>query len=177
MNQCIGWTRAQQWARVRLVVNNVRLLILPDVRIPNLASKVLALNTRRLSADWQAVNGHPVVLAETFVDPARFAGTSYRAAGWQYLGDTQGVARHHQRYVRHGHPKGLWVKSLDPESPAVLRVPFLSAAWMQGMPTMADFNALNGSGPGGLRERLTPVTDPGHMTRISYEIWIAERNN
>ena len=72
------------------------------MHVPNLASKVLALTTQRLSADWQAVYGHPVVLAETFVDPTRLAGTSYRATGWQYLGDTRGFARHHRRYVQHG---------------------------------------------------------------------------
>ncbi|MCY0899640.1 MAG: DUF4338 domain-containing protein [Firmicutes bacterium] len=75
-----------------------------------MASKILALNTRRLRGDWNAVYGHPVVLAETFVDPARFAGTSDRAAGWHYLGDTRGFARHHKRYVPHGHPQQLWVR-------------------------------------------------------------------
>ncbi len=89
-DQWIGYTRAQQWARLRFIAHNARFLILPSVRVPNLASKVLALTTQRLSADWQAVYGHPVVLAETFVDPTRLAGTSYRAAGWQYLGDTPG---------------------------------------------------------------------------------------
>ncbi len=62
------------------------------------------------------------------------------------------------------------MKSLDPESPAVLRVPFLSAAWMQGAPTRGDFNALNGSGPGGLRERLTLVTDPRHRRGIPHAV-------
>ncbi len=169
-DQWIGWTRAQQWARLRFVVNNARFLILPAVRVPNLASKVLALNTQRLSADWRAVYGHPVVLAETFVDPARFAGTSYRAAGWEYLGDTQGFARHHQRYVRHGHPKGLWIRPLDPDSPAVLHAPFLSAALTPGALTMLDFNALNWSGPGGLRDQLTRLTDPRHRRGIRHAV-------
>ncbi|MHB1610105.1 MAG: Druantia anti-phage system protein DruA [Sulfobacillus sp.] len=133
-DQWIGWTGAQQWAR--------------------------------LSADWQLVYGHPVVLAETFVDPTRFAGTSCRAAGWQYLGDTQGFARQHHRYVRHGHPKGLWVRPLDPDSPAVLHAPFLSAALTQEALTMLDFNALNWSGPGSLRERLTILTDPRHRPNL-----------
>jgi len=39
--------------------------------------KVLALNTKRLAADWQAAFEHPVLLAETFVDHSRFAGTCY----------------------------------------------------------------------------------------------------
>ena len=169
-DQWIGWTRAQQWARLRFVVNNTRFLMLPDVQVPNLASKVLALNVRRLRDDWAAVYGHPVVLAETFVDPARFAGTSYRAAGWQYLGDTRGFARHHKRYVRHGHPKQLWVRPLGPESPKVLRAPFLSAALMGGALTMLDFNTLNWTGPNGLRDRLVTLTDPRHRRGIRYAI-------
>jgi hypothetical protein len=43
-------------------------LILPDWHIPNLASHLLALNLKRLSHDWQNRHGHPVLLAETFVD-------------------------------------------------------------------------------------------------------------
>jgi hypothetical protein len=31
-----------------------------------------------------------VVLLETFVEHPRFAGTCYRAANWQYLGETAG---------------------------------------------------------------------------------------
>ena len=32
-------------------------------------------------------------LVETFVDPARFAGTSYRAAGWEEVGLSKGYER------------------------------------------------------------------------------------
>lgn len=67
------------------MVNHARFLILPDVHIPNLPSKLLALNTRRLSSDWHAVYGHAVLAAETFVDPGRFAGTSHRAQGGQTM--------------------------------------------------------------------------------------------
>lgn len=169
-DQWVGWARAQQWARLRYVANNARFLILPDVRVPNLASKILALNTRRLRADWIAVYGHTVMLAETFVDPDRFTGMSYRAAGWQYLGDTGGFARHHKRYVRHGHPKQLWVRSLGPESPEALRVPFLPAALTEGALAMLDFNALNWTGPHGLRDRLATLTDPRHRRGIRHAI-------
>jgi hypothetical protein len=44
----------------------------------------------RLSADWQQVYGHPIYFLETFVDPARFRGTCYRAANWIALGPTTG---------------------------------------------------------------------------------------
>ena len=37
----------------------------------NLATKVLRLTLDRLSRDWQVRYGHPVLVVETFVDPAR----------------------------------------------------------------------------------------------------------
>ena len=167
-DQWIGWSRPQQWARLPFVVNNARFLILPDVHIPNLASKTLAQNTQRLSADWTAGYGHPVVLAETFVDPTRFAGTSYRAAGWAYLGQTRGFARRHQHYVAHGQPKQVWVRPLTPDGAAPLRAPFLTPALMGGTPTMLDFNTVNWTGPDGLRARLATLPDPRHRRGVRH---------
>ena len=46
--------------------------------------------TRLLSQDWERVYRHPVYYLETFVDPERFRGTSYRAANWILLGRTTG---------------------------------------------------------------------------------------
>jgi hypothetical protein len=65
-----------------LVVNNSRFLVLPERhRYPNLASKVLGMVLRRLSADWQAHWGHPVLVVESFVDESLYRGTCYRAWG------------------------------------------------------------------------------------------------
>lgn len=88
----IGWQRSLQWRRLHLIANNVRFLILPGWHQPNLASRLLALNLKRLSRDWELYFGHPILIAETFVDSARFRGTCYRAAGWQVLGQTRGFA-------------------------------------------------------------------------------------
>ena len=72
----IGWRPQQQFPRLRLIANNTRMLLLcPPRAVHNLASCVMAANLRRLSADWQEAYGHPLELAETFVDPKRFAGT------------------------------------------------------------------------------------------------------
>ncbi len=57
----IGWPPVLQYQRLPLIANNARFLVLPDVRVPNLASRVLSLTLKRLSQDWQAVHGHPVV--------------------------------------------------------------------------------------------------------------------
>jgi hypothetical protein len=90
------------------VVNNVRFLILPGVHIPNLASRILAANLRRLGGDWQRPYGRPVFLAETFVDAARFRGTCYRASNWLYLGDTRGFSRRGAHYTPNGAPKRVF---------------------------------------------------------------------
>src|SRR5512139_1086325 len=121
----IGWDRALQWRRLPLIVNNVRFLILPEGQEPNLASRVLALNLKRLSQDWEIYYGHPVLLAETFVDGARFRGTCYRAAGWQVLGQTRGFAKRNRHYWQHGQSKLVFVRPLVADARSRLIAPFL----------------------------------------------------
>ena len=89
-DQFIGWNAAQREARLHLVINNARFLILPWVQVRNLASCVLARIAKRLPHDWQARYGYHPVLVETFVQSERFVGTSYRAANWTRVGQTQG---------------------------------------------------------------------------------------
>ena len=54
----LGWDTPTKRARLPLVAQHTRFLLLPWVRVPHLASKVLAANCRRLSADWLARYGH-----------------------------------------------------------------------------------------------------------------------
>lgn len=119
----LGWDAATKRARLPLVAQNTRFLLLPWVRVPHLASKVLAANLRRLSADWQRAYGHGVLLAETFVDPARFRGTCYRAANWVCLGPTRGAGKRGNRYRRHGAPKLVFIYPLHPRACARLAAP------------------------------------------------------
>jgi hypothetical protein len=112
-DQWIGWTRAQRDRRLSLVVNNSRFLILPHAHIPNLGSRVLRLSLDRLSVDWQARYGHPVLAVETFVDPDQFNGTVYSAHGWQEVGLTDGWGRRRRDfYVQHDKPKRLFVREV-----------------------------------------------------------------
>ena len=90
-DEWIGWAACFQWQRLHLITNNSRFLILPGCSKKNLASKVLSLCAGRISGDWQLLYGYPLLLLETFVDPIRFRGTSYRAAGWKELGVTKGM--------------------------------------------------------------------------------------
>ena len=101
-DEWIGWTQQQPWQRLKFVANNSRFLVFPRIRIKKLASKTLALNLKRLYKDWEEHYGHPVVLAETFVDPSLFTGTCYKAAGWIELGSTRGFGRNAGRYYAHG---------------------------------------------------------------------------
>jgi len=87
----IGWTEAARRAHLDRVVCNSRFLILPSVQVRNLASHVLSRCMSRLVGDWTERYGYAPVLAETFVDPSRFAGTCYQAANWLRVGQT--VAR------------------------------------------------------------------------------------
>ena len=59
----IGWDRNLQFGRLHLVSNNSRFLILPGAP-RNLGSRVLSLCARRISADWQARDRHPLLLLE-----------------------------------------------------------------------------------------------------------------
>lgn len=117
----VGWDEATKLRRLHLVANNVRFLILPWVRVRHLASKILAANLRRLSADWEAVWKHPVVLAETFVDTARFRGTCYRAANWLCLGETAGRSKRGNQYLHGGTKKALFTYPLRRDATRVLR--------------------------------------------------------
>jgi hypothetical protein len=89
----IGWSVRARQAHLHEVVVNSRFLLLPWVKVPHLASHVLALASRQLPADWQAIYGHRPLLLETYVEQERFAATCYRAANWQYVGKTAGRGR------------------------------------------------------------------------------------
>jgi len=86
----IGWSPETRQKNLHLIINNTRFLVLPWVRVPHLASHLLALSRRRVSLDWESVYNHPVLLLETFVDTERFQGTCYKADNWIYCGKTTG---------------------------------------------------------------------------------------
>lgn len=121
--QWIGWTPRQRARRLGFVVNNSRFLVLPErERYPNLASRVLGLCLRRLSADWHQRWGHPVLVVESFVDESRHRGTCYRACGFEAVGFTQGFGRSSRDfYQEHGQPKQLYLRQLRPKARTVLR--------------------------------------------------------
>ena len=86
----IGWSAEARRRHIRGIAYNTRFLILPWVTAPHLASHVLGRMAAILPPDWQRIYGHPIYFLETFIDPARFRGTCYRAANWIVLGRTTG---------------------------------------------------------------------------------------
>jgi hypothetical protein len=113
-DQWLHWPPRRVKERRHLIAQNSRFLVLAAPgQWPNLASRVLKLGCERLPQDWQEHFGYPVQVVETFVDPQRFRGTCYKAAGWQQLGPTQGYERDWQDfYTDTKHPKQLWVRAL-----------------------------------------------------------------
>lgn len=164
----IGWSSDLKWQRLKFIANNQRFLILPDVHIPNLASKTLSSNLRRLSADWQVVFGHTVVLAETFVDPSRFSGTCYKAANWLMLGHTRGFGRNGGKYYHHGQPKTIWVRPLRPDAKDLLSAPFLPPVLQGKEEVLMDLNNVCIEGSDGLIHKLSQLPDPRHRRGIRH---------
>ena len=89
----IGWDRQGRERNLPFLTNNTRFLILPWVRVKNLASHLLTQVCRELPGHWMEKYGHGVHLLETFVERDRFRGTCYRAAGWTHVGATAGRSR------------------------------------------------------------------------------------
>ncbi|PJA13897.1 MAG: hypothetical protein COX65_06385 [Elusimicrobia bacterium CG_4_10_14_0_2_um_filter_56_8] len=86
----IGWTAGQRRRNLHLVINNARFLVLPWIKSPNLASRILGAAARRIAGDWQERYKYSPALLETFVEKERFRGTCYRAANWTLVGATLG---------------------------------------------------------------------------------------
>ncbi len=134
-DQWIGWPFNHQFDRLNLLTNNSRFLILPDWHLPNMASRILALCRKRLPADWQAAFGHPVLLLETFVDPARFKGTIYKADNWTAVGNSKGFHRHAKGYSDTADsPKMVFVKPLRPDAQTLLSQTMLPPLYQTGDP-------------------------------------------
>jgi len=120
----LGWEDGTRERHLPWVTNNSRFLVLPWIRLPHLASRILGANLRRLSRDWRATYGHAVLLAETFVDTARFRGTCYRASNWLAVGRTQGFSRSRaapKGFVHHGRPKAVFLYPLHRRAAQLLR--------------------------------------------------------
>ena len=117
----IGWTPEEKRRRLHLVVNNSRLLILPWVRVSNLASRALSKAARQIQRDWLSEYCYAPVLLETFVDTSKHKGTCYKASNWVYLGETQGRGRNDRDRGSALTRKAIYVLPLQRDFRAVLK--------------------------------------------------------
>ena len=105
----VGWDEGQRGEYLDRVINNYRFVLVDWLRVANLASHVLGRCVREVCRDWQARYGVAPWLLETFVDRRRFAGTTYRAAGWAAVGKSSGYGKHGREYAYHGERKEVYL--------------------------------------------------------------------
>lgn len=116
----IDWDAETRKRNLHLLVNNMRFLILPWVRVPHLASHLLGQVAKRICADWIQKYGHPIYLLETFVDCQRFRGVCYKAANWRYVGQTKGRTRNDRYNTIQVSRKDVYLYPLTPHFREVL---------------------------------------------------------
>jgi len=108
-DQWIGWQEIKYKKHLDLIVNNNRFLVLPWVKVKNLASKVLSIAAHQLADDWETRYGYRPVLMETFIDLTKFNATCYQAANWHYLGHSKSKT-----------PKGIYIYPLVSNAKSIL---------------------------------------------------------
>src|SRR5687768_2400463 len=118
----IGWSEETRRENLHLIINNSRFLILPHVRVPNLASHVLSQLSAQVAGDWQDRHGYRPVLLESFVELRRYQGICYAAANWQCIGVTAGRGRQDRGHKCGVPQKALWVYPLSKDCKARLCV-------------------------------------------------------
>lgn len=158
----IGWNNTQRAERLKLVVQNRRFLLLSSKgERPNLASAVLAKAVRELPRQWEQAFGYRPVLAETFTDIEQFAGTCYKASGWEAVGQSAGYSRHRAEfYVRNDRPKKLWLRKLHSDAKEILCAMRLDGAQAKGGKSNAQGQLpLKAAEQKSLMEALAQVSD------------------
>jgi hypothetical protein len=160
-DEWLGWSEDQRRRRLHFLAQNSRFVILADrTRYPNLGTRSMKLCLDRLSADWQAQHGHPLVAVESFVDGQLFRGTLYKASNWMMLGPTAGFGRVAEDfYVLHARPKQLWVRLLQPQARAwlgALQLPAPLQAYEKALPARCDLPL---GQLGSLRARFAAVSE------------------
>jgi hypothetical protein len=120
-DEWIGWQTKDREKRLNLVINNTRFLILPWVKVSNLASHILSKVTHQICDDWEQAHAYRPVLIETFVDTTQYHGTCYRAANWSHIGETSGKDWKKHQNNKEGTIKQLFVFPLNPNFRAILK--------------------------------------------------------
>ena len=108
-DEYIGWEKSTRLSMLQHVLSNNRFLILPWIRIRNLASHILGKVIQQLREDWEKQYEVTPYIIETFVEREKYHGTCYIAANWTYLGATKGYGHQGKSFVYHGQKKDIYV--------------------------------------------------------------------
>jgi hypothetical protein len=98
--------------KLRKIAGNDRFLILPWVKVTNLASTILSRVLRRIEKDWEKKYQNKIEIIETFVEKERFKGTCYKASNWRYLGETVGRGRNDRKNEKNQPIKEVYIYEL-----------------------------------------------------------------
>ncbi|MBC8282362.1 MAG: DUF4338 domain-containing protein [Nitrospinae bacterium] len=111
-DKLIGWSPKEREAKLHLIVNNCRLLVLPWVHYKNLISYCFSKIYKRLPDDWEKVYNYRPVLLETFIEDQRFTGSAYKASNWQSIGKTKGRGKWDRNRSKSIPIKSVWIYPL-----------------------------------------------------------------
>ena len=111
----LGWTRED-------TANNGRFLILPHVKVKNLASRCLSILAKEGVRAWNDYYACKLKCLETFVDTVRFEGISYKAANWVLVGTTKGYRKSGASFHNSQTPKLIFLYPLDPRNRQCLKI-------------------------------------------------------
>lgn len=111
-DKVIGWEDWERREKLNNIICNSRFLILPWIKVRNLASHVLSLSLSMVSKDWDKYYGYKPSLVETFVDPDIRSGTCYKASNWQYIGKTKGRGRNDIKHEQSASVKDIYIYEL-----------------------------------------------------------------
>jgi len=112
-DEYIGWQEEARLSKLQHLLSNNRFLILPWIRVRNLASHILSKSVSVLREDWEKQYEVTPYMIETFVDREKYLGTCYVAANWIYLGETKGYGRRGKTFEYHGQIKDIYVYIMD----------------------------------------------------------------
>lgn len=99
--------------KIRRIKCNDRFLILPCVRIKNLASYILSRVMSRIGRDWEEKYSNKIEIVETYVDSEKFRGICYKASNWKYVGETVGRGRNDRKKEKKLSKKGVYLYELE----------------------------------------------------------------
>lgn len=109
----IGWSPEQKKIALSRVVNMSRFLIRNDIHCKNLSSYLLSRLIKLISNDFEKRYNIRPWLVESFVDTAKYTGTSYKAANWKHIGLSKGRGRNDTKNKKEKTLKDIYIYVLN----------------------------------------------------------------